>query len=155
MTVLTNILKFIAASDAGVKSYGVFISHAWTFHADYLKLIELLYSIKDFRWHNTARYQYDTIPADDVDLFHDYLPGLLKEQIQNAHCILLLADLFRENKYWPQKEADIGRELGKPIIAIQSRWFYSIPRQIFKEANEIVEWNPDIIASAIKRHCKL
>jgi hypothetical protein len=151
MTALTNILKSLASPVESVKSYGIFISHAWDYHSEYLKLVELLYSIKDFRWHNCTDYQYDTIPRD-IDAFHDYLPAILNRQIQNAHCMLLVTDLYREHRYWIQKELDIGRILDKPIIALQSRWFFAIPRQILSAAREIVEWNPATIVNAIKRH---
>ncbi len=153
MPYLYNMLKSISFSDAN-KSYGIFISHAWDFHSEYLRLIELLYSIKDFKWYNCTRYQCDIIP-DNIDIFHEYLPGLLMEQIQESHCFLLISDLYREHRYWIQKEMDMAGELNKPIIAIKSRVENSLPSRIVQSAKEIVEWNPESIVNAIKKRCKL
>jgi len=149
---LADIVRSI--SSINHKPLSIFISHAWDFHSEYLRLVELLYSIKDFKWHNCTGYQCGLIP-EDIDMFHDYLPGLLKDQIRSAHCVLIITDIYMDNEYWIQKEIDIALELNKPVIAIKSQFFTPVPAIIEQAAKEIVEWTPESISSAIRKHCKL
>jgi len=152
MTRLADIVRSI--SSTGHKHFNIFISHAWDFHSEYLRLVELLYSIKDFKWYNCTGYQCGLI-ADDIDMFHDYLPGLLKNQIWSAHCVLIITDIYMDNEYWIQKEIDIALEFNKPIIAIKSRFVTPVPAIIEQAATAIVEWTPESISEAIRKHSKL
>ena len=152
MQIFNNISKLIHLLKPKIKSYGIFITHAWTFHSDYLRLMELLYSSNEFSWHNCSNYQCDII-SKHREQIHSFLPPLLKTQIQNAHCVLLITDLIQEDKYWVKKEIEIAKELNKPIIAIKSHWDTVLPSEIGEKVTEFVDWKPHMIIEAIKRHC--
>jgi hypothetical protein len=151
MPSLYRLLKALASNGLNHKPYGIFISHAWNYHSDYLRMIEILYTLNGFEWENCSNYQYGIAP-NEIDFFHAHLPSLLRQQIYKSHCVLIMTDIYLENKYWVQKEIDIARELNKPVIAIKSKFLSLIPEKIKESSLEVVDWNPEVIFSAIKKH---
>ena len=42
-----------------LKTYRLFISHAWQYHDDYYRLVEMLNAANNFRWYNYSVPEHD------------------------------------------------------------------------------------------------
>lgn len=128
-------------------TYNLFISHSWVYSDAYSKLMELLSNAPYFNFKNYS------VPKDDPihNAPNDYqLRAAIKNQMQHASCVLILAGVYATYSKWINIEIQLTQEMGKKIIAIQP-WAAQRTSQVVKNsADEIVGWNTDSIVKAIR-----
>lgn len=128
-------------------TYNLFISHSWAYSDAYSKLMELLSNAPYFNFKNYS------VPKDDPihNAPNDYqLRAAIKNQMQHASCVLILAGVYATYSKWINIEIQLAQEMGKKIIAIQP-WAAQRTSQVVKNsADEIVGWNTDSIVKAIR-----
>ena len=128
-------------------TYNLFISHSWVYSDAYSKLMELLSNAPYFNFKNYS------VPKDDPihNAPNDYqLRVAIKNQMQHASCVLILAGVYATYSKWINIEIQLAQEMGKKIIAIQP-WAAQRTSQVVKNsADEIVGWNTDSIVKAIR-----
>ena len=128
-------------------TYNLFISHSWVYSDAYSKLMELLSNAPYFNFKNYS------VPKDDPihNAPNDYqLRAAIKNQMQHASCVLILAGVYATYSKWINVEIQLAQEMGKKIIAIQP-WAAQRTSQVVKNsADEIVGWNTDSIVKAIR-----
>jgi len=128
-------------------TYNLFISHSWVYSDAYSKLMELLSNAPYFNFKNYS------VPKDDPihNAPNDYqLRAAIKNQMQHASCVLILAGVYATYSKWINIEIQLAQEMGKKIIAIQP-WAAQRTSQVVKNsADEIVGWNTDSIVKAIR-----
>lgn len=120
------------------KSYNLFISHAWRYDKDYYNLEDKLCFSRDYKCRSFSNPENDPLlnPKDPLD--KKFLVKDLEEQIRPAHCVLIISEMYDRYKQWIQKEIDIAKSFGKPIIGIKSSETNGIPKAIQNVAVEIV-----------------
>lgn len=135
-----------------MKTYNLFISHSWSYSDAYENLIALLekrlyFSFRDY-----------SVPRDDP--IHNApnsreLYESIKRQMTQCHVVLILAGVYATYSTWIKKEIHIAKnefQYPKPIVAIKP-WAQTNTSQVVADnADEIVGWNTDSIADAIRRH---
>ena len=128
-------------------TYNLFISHLWAYSDAYSKLMELLSNAPYFNFKNYS------VPKDDPihNAPNDYqLRAAIKNQMQHASCVLILAGVYATYSKWINIEIQLAQEMGKKIIAIQP-WAAQRTSQVVKNAaDEIVGWNTSSIVNAIR-----
>lgn len=128
-------------------TYNLFISHSWVYSDAYSKLMELLSNAPYFNFKNYS------VPKDDPihNAPNNYqLRAAIKNQMQHASCVLILAGVYATYSKWINIEIQLAQEMGKKIIAIQP-WAAQRTSQVVKNsADEIVGWNTDSIVKAIR-----
>lgn len=128
-------------------TYNLFISHSWVYSDAYSKLMELPSNAPYFFFKNYS------VPKDDPihNAPYDYqLRAAIKNQMQLASCVLILAGVYATYSKWINIEIQLAQEMGKKIIAIQP-WAAQRTSQVVKNsADEIVGWNTDSIVKAIR-----
>lgn len=128
-------------------TYNLFISHSWAYSDAYSKLMELLSNAPYFNFKNYS------VPKDDPihNAPNDYqLRAAIKNQMQHASCVLILAGVYATYSKWINIEIQLAQEMGKKIIAIQP-WAAQKTSQVVKNAaDEIVGWNTSSIVNAIR-----
>lgn len=128
-------------------TYNLFISHSWAYSDTYSKLMELLSNAPYFNFKNYS------VPKDDPihNAPNDYqLRAAIKNQMQHASCVLILAGVYATYSKWINIEIQLAQEMGKKIIAIQP-WAAQRTSQVVKNsADEIVGWNTASIVKAIR-----
>lgn len=128
-------------------TYNLFISHSWAYSDAYIKLMELLSNAPYFNFKNYS------VPKDDPihNAPNDYqLRAAIKNQMQHASCVLILAGVYATYSKWINIEIQLAQEMGKKIIAIQP-WAAQRTSQVVKNAaDEIVGWNTSSIVNAIR-----
>ena len=94
-----------------------------------------------------------SVPKDDPihNSPNDYqLRAAIKNQMQHASCVLILAGVYATYSKWINIEIQLAQEMGKKIIAIQP-WAAQRTSQVVKNAaDEIVCWNISSIVNAIR-----
>lgn len=109
-----------------LKSYGVFISHAWDYDADYYRLERMLNKTKRFKWRNCSVPQHDPLDASN----DAKLEKALRDQIRPANVVVIISGMYVNNRKWIQKEIDIALEMNKPIIGIVPRGAQRTPSEV-------------------------
>ena len=127
--------------------YNLFISHSWAYGDAYDKLIRMLDSDRYFK------YKDYSVPKNNPihNATYDYqLRAAIKNQMQHASCVLILAGVYATYSKWINIEIQLAKEMNKPIIAIEP-WGSERTSLIVKNnANKIVKWNTSSIISAIR-----
>lgn len=132
------------------KVYHVFISHAWTYNEDYYRLVKMLNDAPNFKWKNYSVPSHDPLldpnsPRGKIQLLNE-----LKEQIRPVHCVLVISGMYVNHREWIQKEIDIAKSYGKPIIGIKPWRQERVPQAVQDAAKIMVGWNTDSIIHAIR-----
>lgn len=131
-----------------LRTYRVFISHAWKHDADYDRLVRMLDQAPNFRWANYSVPDHDPLDAVTSKELEDEL----KDQIRPVHIVIILAGMYVPHSKWIQKEIDLAKAFSKPIIGIRPWGQQRTPRAVQDASLEIVGWNTDSIVQAIRRH---
>ena len=135
-----------------LKTYDLFISHAWKYNEDYYRLVGMLNNAPYFKWRNYSVPKHDPVldpnePTDRKELIKE-----LDEQIRPVNCVLILSGMYAAHSFWIQKEIDISVKYSKPIIGVKPWGQAKIPKAVSDVAVEIVGWNTSSIVSAIRKH---
>lgn len=128
-------------------TYNLFISHSWSYLGAYDGLVNLLNSNPYFNYKNYS------VPKNDPihNARYDYqLKEAIKNQMQHASCVLILAGIYSTYSKWINIEIELAQEMGKKIIAVEP-WASEKTSFVVKNAADvIVKWRTDSIISAIK-----
>lgn len=126
--------------------YNIFISHSWSYSDAYDKLVDLLNSNTYFDYKNYS------VPKNNPihNARYDYqLKEAIKNQMQHASCVLILAGIYSTYSKWINIEIELAQEMGKKIIAVEP-WDSEKTSSVVKNAADvIVKWRTDSIISAI------
>jgi hypothetical protein len=135
-----------------LKTYDIFISHAWRYSDDYKRLVELLNEAQNFKWRNYSDPKHDPVIDPDDEVSREKLVEELEEQIRPTNCVIVISGMYVAYRYWIQKEIDIATHYRKPIIGVKPWGQERTPQKVQDVAVEIVGWNTDSIVSAIRRY---
>jgi hypothetical protein len=128
------------------KIYNLFVSHSWSYGENYVRLLELI---------NQGRISYKDYSVPKDDPIHNAkndkeLYEAIKRQIKPASVVLILAGVYATYSKWINKEIEIAKELGKPIIAVEYWGAEKTSKVVKDNADRIVKWQSSSIVSAIK-----
>jgi len=121
-----------------LRTYRIFISHAWDYHESYDRLVDILDKAPNFEWYNHSVPKDEPIVAPDEDASKKELTQELIQQIEGVHCVLVIAGMYATHSYWIEKELDLFVRLEKPIIGIAPWGQEQIPRVVQDVATEMV-----------------
>ena len=130
-----------------LKTYDLFISHAWKYDADYYRLVQLLGGAMRFRHRNYSVPQHDPLDANNTPR----LKSALDRHIRPANVVLIISGMYVAHRKWIQYEIDRAQYYGKPIVGIRPRGAQRIPTAVRSAATEVVGWNTSSIVRAIRK----
>lgn len=135
-----------------LKTYDLFLSHAWKYNEDYYRLEEMLKDANLFKWRNYSVPIHDPLinpnhPVGKVKLTH-----LLNKQLKPVNCVLIIGGMYAAHSEWILKEIEIASNFKKPIIGIYPWGQINMPMAIKKSAVELVGWNTNSIVQSIRRN---
>jgi hypothetical protein len=131
-----------------LKTYRIFISHAWEYDDEYYRLLRMLDEAPNFYYHNYSVPEHDPLHTRT----DRQLEQALYDQIKPTHIVIILAGMYVSYRYWIQKEIDIALEMDKPIIGIVPWGSKKVPQAVQDAADEIVGWRTDSIVRAIREN---
>jgi hypothetical protein len=128
--------------------YGLFISHAWDYHDDYKRLVDLLKNANNFRYSNYS------VPKDHKfeKMTKGELEEELRQQIRPASCVLALGGIYMSHSDWIQFELNFAVSLNKTIIGIIPWGNEKVSTAVSRVAKRVVGWNTDNIIGAIRTY---
>jgi hypothetical protein len=127
-----------------LRKYKVFISHAWSYSADYWRVVQFLNDAPYFYWENLSAPEHDPVRGDDLQYE-------LRNQMRPADVFLIIAAMYAAHSDWIDFELQFARRIGRPIIGIVVRGGERIPVAVQNAATEFVGWNGGSIVAAIRR----
>ena len=135
-----------------LKTYDLFLSHAWRYNDDYYRLEKMLKEAPLFKWRNYSVPMHDPLIDPSTPTGKTKLTELLNRQVRPANCVIILGGMYAAYSEWIIKEIKLAQDLKKPIIGIYPWGQQNIPVAIQNAANELVRWNTSSIISAIRRN---
>lgn len=127
--------------------YNIFISHSWSYSNQYEKLLNLLKARPYFEFKDYSVPKNDPIHNAPYDY---QLRAAIKNQIQHASCVIILAGVYASYSKWIDIEIALAKELNKKIIAVEPYANSNTSAKVKNAASEIVKWNTDSIVKAIR-----
>ena len=135
-----------------LKTYDLFISHAWKYGDSYKRVVDMLNSASNFKWRNYSVPKHDPKIDPDTEVGFHLLKRELEKQIRPVNCVLIISGMYVSFSKWIQTEIDIANSYlkQKPIVGIIPRGNVKTPIEVHNSANTIVGWNTDSIVQAIR-----
>jgi hypothetical protein len=131
-----------------LRTYKVFVSHAWKYGDQYDRVVRMLDSAPYFSWKNLSVPEHDPIHAGKTDA----LSAELRNQMRPANVFVILAGMYVAHSDWIDFEIEFSRRIGRPIIGITPWGAHRTPDAVSRAAVEMVGWNTDSIVRAIRTH---
>ena len=135
-----------------LKTYDLFLSHAWRYNEDYYRLEKMLKEASLFYWRNYSVPSHDPLIDPNTYIGKAKLTELLDRQIKPVNCVLILGGMYAAYSEWILKEIEIAQKYRKPIIGIYPWGQINMPVAVQNAATELVNWNTSTIISAIRRN---
>ncbi len=136
----------------GLRTYNVFISHAWTYDAAYNRVVSLLNAAPLFAWRNHSVPRTRPVVFPGLEIPRGRLVDELRGQIRPTHVVLVIAGMYAAHREWIQTELDIAAQWNKPIVGLVPWGAERVPTAVTSAAREMVGWNTISIVAAIRRH---
>lgn len=128
-----------------LRSYKVFISHAWDYSDDYWRVVRFLNDATNLRWENLSVPQHDPAKGDDLEYE-------LRNQMRPADVFLIIASMYATHSEWIDFELSFAHPIGRPIIGIVKWDSERVPVASRNAATEVVGWNSSSIVGAIRKY---
>ena len=130
-----------------LKTYDVFISHAWSYDDEYHRIVGFLNDAPRFRWRNYSVPEHDPLELSTTIALRQQI----MRQIRPVNVVLILAGMYVAYSDWIQFEIDFSNEIRKPMIGIVPWRQQHTPLAVQGSVDEMVSWRTDSIVSAIRR----
>lgn len=125
----------------------LFISHSWTYAAEYERFISLLDGRGHFAFKNYSVPKNDPIHNAPNQAA---LREAIAKQIRPAQVVVILAGVYSTHSKWITKEIELAKAMGKPIIGVEPYGADRASTVVQDNATRMVKWNADSIVSAIR-----
>jgi hypothetical protein len=131
-----------------LRTYRLFISHAWRYNDSYDRIVNLLDKAARFNYSNYSVPRANPVDANNTPR----LAAALQRQIKPVQIVLILGGMYAAYSSWIQYEINYAQSLGKPIIGIYPRGAQRMPQVVTSAAAELVGWNTASIVAAVRRY---
>ncbi len=135
-----------------LKTYDIFISHAWKYGSEYDRLINMLNLASYFYYRNYSAPKDKPLVSPGSTVTNRILKDCIDKKIRPVSVVIVLSGMYYYYHDWMQVEMDIAHSYHKPIIAIKPWGNQFVPQQIVNVSNTVVNWNTDTIVSAIRKY---
>jgi len=135
-----------------LKTYDLFISHAWKYNQDYYRLEEFLRTASYFKWRNYSVPTHDPLIDPNTSIGKQKLTAMLDNQVRPVNCVLILAGMYAAHSDWIQTEIQIAKNYRKPIVGIIPWGQINTPVSVRNAADIMVGWNTTSIIDAIRQY---
>lgn len=127
------------------KVYRLFISHSWSYGENYDKVVKMI-SDQGIEFYDHSVPKGDPIHTNGTD---KELHEAIEAKLKGTSCVIILAGVYATYSKWINKEIEMAKKYNKKIIAIEP-WGAEKTSKIVKDnADRIVKWQGNSIASAI------
>lgn len=137
-----------------LKTYDLFISHAWRYGDDYTRLTNMLDNATNFYYRNYSAPKdkpLHNIDTTDVRT-KDQIKQAIIRKISPVNAVLVISGMYYNYREWMQCEIDVAKRFNKPIIALKPYGASYIPKEVEDKADIAVNWNTESIVKAIRQY---
>ena len=124
--------------------YRLFISHAWSYNAEYYTLEQRLLEYPNFDFRNYF------VPRHDPFETGTQLATKLLHQMNPTQVVIVLAGMYAAHSDWIQFEINEAKRMGKPIIGVRPWGQERIPQSLQDAATVMHGWNIGPIVDSIR-----
>jgi len=135
-----------------MKTYNLFVSHAWDYSDDYKKVIEWLDRAKAEKrldYKNYSDPKDDPIVDPDQETKKKRMKEKLRNQIRPSSIVIVISGMYVAHSEWIGFEIDTAVEMGKYIIGLKPWGQERIPTKVSENADVMVGWNYESLINAI------
>lgn len=135
-----------------LKTYDLFISHAWKYGDEYNKLVNFLNNTNYFKYRNYSAPEQKPLFPPGKKVADKEIREKIENKIRPVNIVLILSGMYYNHHEWIQEELKIAKDCNKPIIAVKPWGAKITPTEISVAAKEVVGWNTDSIVNAIRKY---
>lgn len=126
-----------------LKSYDIFMTHAWRFHDDWSKFSALMDNTPGVAWRNFSLPWHDPAMNANTEVGGRFIRDFLESQIIPVHGVVLLTGVHAINsaRRWFDLEVELARKHNKPLIGIPAIGEKTVPDEISSLCDACCEWD--------------
>lgn len=129
-----------------LKTRNLFISHAWSQEAHYLKVVEWFNNAQNFNWKNYS------VPRSNAcsQTTTNGLMTCLTNQMSPTQGIIILSGMYAAHSGWIDYEIDEAIRMNKTIIGVRPWGQERTPIKVQNAADIMVNWNSSSVIQAVR-----
>ena len=129
----------------------LFIVHAWRYHPDWKRMVDLCNAHGARSWRNFSLPWYDPALDPRTEEGGKVVRWNLESQIIPVHAVLFLAGVWREpgTHKWLNYELDMARKHAKPILAVPPWGESEVAPEVRERVDTVADWDAAAIFAAI------
>ncbi len=131
--------------------YDLFITHAWRYHDDWIRVGEMFDRFLGDSWRNFSVPWYDPALDPNTEVGNRLVHRWLEQQISPTCGVILLSSVY-ENKAarkWVVLEVDLGRKYQKRIVGLPTFGGVEMAPEAAMLADVQCSWDANEIITAI------
>lgn len=132
--------------------YRIFISHAWKYGDDYIRLVNLLDAAPYFHYFNYSAPEQKPLFPSGTPYTSSDIARKITDKIRPAQITLVISGMYAAYSDWMQYEIDESHRMRMPVIGIMPRGQERVPLYVRDRVDVLVGWNTSSIVSAIRRY---
>lgn len=135
------------------RTYDLFITHAWRYHAEWTKVCELLDGLPDFKWRNFSLPWHDPAMDANSEVGGAFIRNSLEAQIIPVHAVIFLAGVYaiKSAQRWLDLEVQFARRHYKPILALPALDQSEMPEAVAALCDVTIGWEGQSVRAALER----
>jgi hypothetical protein len=132
--------------------WDLFVTHAWRYHEDWIRVSELLDSQPGLKWRNFSVPWHDPAMDPNTDVGGRFVRDWLETQIIPVTGVILLSSLLERGsaKRWIQVEIGLARQYHKPIVGLPPQGQTSVPEDALELVDAVAAWTASGIIGAFE-----
>ena len=136
----------------GKRTYDLFITHAWRYHDDWKRLVNLLNAHDVRAWRNFSLPWYDPALDPRTEAGGKVVRWHLEVQIIPAQAVVLLSSVLSEpgTRKWLDFELETARKHHKPVLALSAWNDPGVAEEVRTRADAVVGWDPAELLAAVQ-----
>ena len=132
--------------------YRIFISHAWKYGDDYIRLVNLLDAAPYFHYFNYSAPEQKPLFPSGTPYTSSDIARKITDKIRPAQITLVISGMYAAYSDWMRYEIDESLRMRMPVIGIMPRGQERVPLYVRDRVDDLVGWNTSSIVSAIRRY---
>ena len=130
----------------------LFLVHAWRYHQDWKRMVDLLNAHGVRSWRNFSLPWYDPALDPRTPEGGKIVRWNLEAQIIPVHAVLFLAGVWTEpgTHKWLEFELEMARKHNKPVLAVPAWGETEVAEEIRGRVDAVVGWDAHAIFQAVR-----
>lgn len=123
--------------------YDIFITHAWRYHDDWMRLSSLFDGEKTIKWRNFSVPWYDPALDPNTELGARAIRGWIDGQIRPVIGTVLLDGVYavKSTRNWLKLEVELSRNHMKPVVVLPAHGTSTVSAEAAALADAVVGWD--------------